>query len=104
MKPEKLSAFGERLLEAFGDVSENVIADVMEIDVSELPKYLETEIPDAETLKQISDFTNFSIHWLITGEGEKLVEPDSENFAVIPAENVKTEKEKNNNNSPSLKK
>ena len=101
MKPEKLSAFGERLLEAFGDVSENVIADIMQIEVSELPRYLEGELPTAETLKHISDFTNFSIHWLITGEGEKLVRP--ENVAIIPAENVKTEKEKNNNNSPSPK-
>ena len=103
MKPENLSAFGARLLEAFGDVSENVIADVMQIDVSELPKYLESDLPSAEQLTQISAFTGFSIHWLITGAGEKLVEPDSENFAVIPAENIKNDREKNNNGSPSLK-
>ena|SRR6185436_16462047 len=102
MKPENISAFGARLLEAFGDVSENVIADIMQVEVSELPKYLEDEPPSAEQLKHISDFTGFSIHWLLTGEGEKRVRP--ENVAIIPAENVKTEREKNNNGSPSLKK
>jgi transcriptional regulator with XRE-family HTH domain len=126
MKPEKLSAFGERLLEAFADVPKGKIAEVMQVKASAISNYLYGRIPDADKLKRISEFTNCSIHWLITGEGEKLVnsdkpinldetfrevvreivsaELDSRNVARIPAQNVKNEKEKEKNNSPSPKK
>ncbi len=121
MKSEKLSAFGARLLEAFGGIPKGKIAEVMQVKPSALSNYLAGRIPDADKLKVISDFTHCSIHWLITGEGEKLVKPsvnldetirnvvqemidaelESRNVARIPAENVKHEKEKKKKDSPS---
>ena len=73
---EKMSAFGERLLEAFGkDFPKSKIAEVMDVKPSAVTNYLQDRIPDAEKLQLISDFTNCSIHWLITGDGEKYLNP-----------------------------
>jgi len=74
---EKISDFGKRLLEAFGEeIPKGKIAEIMQVDSqSSVTNYLRGRIPDAEKLQLISDFTKCSIHWLITGEGEKYLSP-----------------------------
>lgn len=119
MKSDKLSTFGQRLLEAFGDdVPKGKIAEVLGVKASAVSNYLQDRIPDADKLQAVSDFTNCSIHWLITGEGEKFlnsekkvnlddtfreivrdmireeIESVEKNRAEIRGENIKNEKEK----------
>ena len=123
MKSDKLSPFGKRLLEAFGEIRKGKIAEVMQVKPSALSNYLAGRIPDANKLKLISGLTHCSIHWLITGEGEKLVKPsidldatlrnvvqemidaelESRNVARIPAENIKTEKKNRSVSSANIR-
>ena len=127
MESEKLSTFGERLIAAFGEVPKSKIAEVLGVKPSAVTNYLQDRIPDADKLKAISDFTNCSIHWLITGEGEKYLNPEKQvtldesfraimremireeivsekNRAAIRGEDVKIEKEKVLKSTPSPKK
>jgi len=128
MKLVEPSAFGKRLLEIFEDAGEknpkSKIAEVLGVKPSAVTNYLQDRIPDADKLRQISNFTKCSIHWLITGEGEKyinvekkvnleetirevvreIVREEISNRAEIPGKNLKNEKEKKNSISSSLKK
>ncbi len=70
-----MSTFGKRFLEAFGDKQKGEIADILGVSAAAVTNYLQGRIPDEEKLRKISDFTNCSIHWLITGEGEKYLNP-----------------------------
>ncbi len=69
-----MSSFGERLLEAFGEVPKSKIAEILGVKPSAVTNYLQNRVPDEEKLRRISDFTKCSIHWLITGEGNKFVD------------------------------
>lgn len=68
------SSFGERLREAFGGVSNKDIAERIGVGKSAVTNYIEGRIPSADMLAKISELTNYSIHWLITGEGSKFVD------------------------------
>lgn len=67
------SSFGERLREAFGGISNKDIAERLGVSKSAVTNYVEGRIPSADMLAKISELTNYSIHWLITGQGSKLV-------------------------------
>lgn len=76
MKIVEPAPFGQRLLEVFGelvpkDTVREKIMEVLGVKKSALTNYLQDRIPDTDKLQAISEFTNCSIHWLITGEGEK---------------------------------
>jgi chromosome partitioning protein len=68
----KRSPFGYRLKEAFRDIPNKEIAKKLRVSNSAVTTYMLGRIPPAETLVEISRLTNYSIHWLITGEGERL--------------------------------
>ncbi len=63
--------FGERLRDAFGGARNAEIARKLKISEPAAKNYLEGRVPDAQTLIQIADLTNCSLHWLLTGEGPK---------------------------------
>ncbi len=75
MKSDKLSGFGRRLLEAFGEMPKGAIAIELGVAPSTITDYLQHRVPDDKTLIRISDITKCSIHWLITGQGEKSLNP-----------------------------
>ncbi len=73
-----MSSFGERLLEAFGDVPKGKIAKILGVKPSAVTNYLQDRVPDEEKLRRISDETKCSIHWLLTGEGNKFIETEKD--------------------------
>lgn len=64
--------FEERVVEAFGFKSIGDIADLMEVNHHTLRNWLKNkrEIPPDE-LAKIAVLTNFSLNWILTGEGQK---------------------------------
>jgi SOS-response transcriptional repressor LexA/predicted transcriptional regulator len=70
---ENAPSFGLRFREALGGVSNKEIAERLGVSKSAVTNYVEGRIPSAEMLTKISELTNYSIHWLVTGEGSKLV-------------------------------
>jgi len=66
-----MSEFGERLKVAFGTQSISKIADRMGVSYQAVKNYVEGRIPDSDKLIEIASSTGCSIHWLLTGEGEK---------------------------------
>jgi repressor LexA len=70
-------SFGLRFREAFGGISNKEIAERLGVSKSAVTNYIEGRIPSAEMLTKISDLTSCSIHWLITGEGFKVIGPST---------------------------
>jgi transcriptional regulator with XRE-family HTH domain len=68
-RPKTLSAFGSRLKIAFKNASNVEIAKILGMTETAVRNYLKKRVPKAEVLILISDKTNCSIHWLLTGEG-----------------------------------
>lgn len=66
-------SFGERLRKAFSDAKDAEIARKLGISQPAVKNYMEGRIPSADTLVKISELTNCSIHWLVTGFGEPKV-------------------------------
>jgi chromosome partitioning protein len=70
------SPFGYRLKEAFQEIPNKEIARKLGVSNSAVTTYMLGRVPPAELLTEISRLTDCSIHWLITGEGEKFVNPE----------------------------
>lgn len=65
-------SFSDRLVEAFGGASMAEIARRLELPHSTIRNYVQhNRLPSAEVLVTIANRTNVSLHWLLTGEGEK---------------------------------
>jgi chromosome partitioning protein len=69
----KRSPFGYRLKEAFQGIPNKEIAKKIGVSNSAVTTYMLGRVPPAEMLTEISRLTGCSIHWLITGDGEKFV-------------------------------
>lgn len=71
---KKEEGFRERVIEAFGGIGIREISETTGIPYQTLYSYLtgKRDIPN-DTLVQLSKATNVSIHWLLTGEGDKYV-------------------------------
>lgn len=63
--------FGNRFLEAFNHKSIPEIARKMGKSYQAIKNYIEGRVPTWEILVEISNSTGCSIHWLLTGAGEK---------------------------------
>jgi hypothetical protein len=77
MNKDKDSPFGRRLREAFEGKTNGEIATILECGDSTISTYMSGRIPPALTLVKISNTTGYSIHWLITEKGEKVVKEGS---------------------------
>lgn len=62
-------SFGARLKQAFGHARNAEIARKLGVTDAAVKNYVEGRVPPADVLVTISDLTNCSIHWLLTGEG-----------------------------------
>jgi transcriptional regulator with XRE-family HTH domain len=69
VKKNNMPVFGKRLRAAFDGAKNAEIARKLKISEPAAKNYLEGRVPDAQTLLQIADLTNCSLHWLLTGEG-----------------------------------
>ena len=68
-------AFVRRLTEACGTQEPTRISRLLNISYQSAKNYLSGErYPATEILMVIAERTDYSIHWLLTGEGKKLVD------------------------------
>ncbi|PYS99839.1 MAG: hypothetical protein DMF63_10105 [Acidobacteria bacterium] len=74
MEQEK-KLFIERLIEICGTSEPAKIQRLLDISYQAAKNYLQGRLPDSYVLRTIAQRTPYSINWLLTGEGEKLVSP-----------------------------
>ena len=67
--------FTGRLIEVCGTSEPAKIQRLLDISYQAAKNYLQGRMPDSNVLITIANRTPYSIHWLLTGEGEKLVAP-----------------------------
>jgi len=65
--------FIERFIEVCGTAEPAKIQRLLNISYQAAKNYLGGRLPDPYVLRTIAKQTPYSIHWLLTGEGEKLV-------------------------------
>jgi len=66
--------FVKRFEEICGSSQPADVARLLNISYQAAKNYLSGRMPDSNILLLISERTPFSIHWLLTGQGEKFVE------------------------------
>ena len=65
--------FTDRLIEVCGTSEPAKIQRLLDISYQAAKNYLQGRMPDSNVLITIANRTPYSIHWLLTGQGEKLV-------------------------------
>ncbi len=87
---EVQSILEQRIREAFNNQPTKEIANKLGLSYHAVRNYLRGRIPSGEKLIEISQLTGCSIHWLLTGEGEKkVVDSSSGEIPVNLAPHVK---------------
>lgn len=67
--------FIERFIEACGSGEAADIQRLLNISYQAARNYLDGRLPDTRVLLQIAARTRYSIHWILTGNGEKFTSP-----------------------------
>lgn len=67
------SHFVARFIEVCGGSQPAEIARLLNISYQAAKNYLQGRLPDSNVLMSIAEQTSYSIHWLLTGNGEKYV-------------------------------
>lgn len=78
--------FVERLVEICGSAQPADVARILKVSYQAAKNYLNGRLPDSKVLLIIAEKTPYSIHWLLTGHGDKFVETDKlqENTLLAP--------------------
>ena len=71
----QIGNFGSRLSEACGTSEPARIQRLLNISYQAAKNYLNGRLPDTRVLLVIAERTPYSLHWLLTGEGEKFSIP-----------------------------
>ncbi len=74
----KNADFVKRFVEVCDTSQPADVARFLNISYQTAKNYLQGRLPDSNVLRVISERTPYSIHWLLTGGGEKFVGADSE--------------------------
>ncbi len=78
-QPQKREDFVRRFKEVFGTSDTTEISNLLGVSYQATKNYLAGErLPDSAILLVIAEKTPFSIHWLLTGKGEKHVDTSHE--------------------------
>ncbi len=72
---KQTSNFSSRFAEACGTSEPARIQRLLDISYQAAKNYLSGRLPDPRVLLTIAERTPYSIHWLLTGEGEKFFIP-----------------------------
>jgi hypothetical protein len=80
--------FGSRFAEACGSAEPARIARLLNISYQAAKNYLTGRMPEPKILLRLAEYTPYSLHWLLTGNGEKLA-CGSAAEATIPAREIK---------------
>jgi hypothetical protein len=79
--------FINRFIEVCGTSEPAKIQRLLDISYQAAKNYLQGRLPDSYVLRTIAQRTPYSINWLLTGEGEKLVSsPRAEDAPLTPRE------------------
>lgn len=68
------SKFTDRFIEVCGSSQPARIAQLLNISYQAAKNYLDGRLPDSRVLTAIAEQTPYSINWLLTGRGERLVQ------------------------------
>lgn len=72
--PSKKESFIERFVEVCGGTREPAkVQRLLNVSYQAAKNYLRGRIPDSTVLLKIAQLTDYSVNWLLTGEGEKFV-------------------------------
>jgi hypothetical protein len=88
MRNENTNLTG-RLIEVCGTSEPAKIQRLLDISYQAAKNYLQGRTPDSNVLITIANRTPYSIHWLLTGEGEKLVSSPEDSDAPLSAHQIR---------------
>ena len=74
---QRAQQFGKRFAEACGTAEGAKIQRLLDISYQDAKNYLGGRLPDPRVLLTIAERTPYSLHWLLTGEGEKFSLPET---------------------------
>jgi hypothetical protein len=80
--------FAARFAEVCGTSEPAKIQRLLKISYQAAKNYLDGRVPDTKVLMLIAEHTPYSIHWLLTGKGEKIVGERHED-TLIPAHQIR---------------
>ena len=83
-------SFVERFTEVCGSSRPNDIAQLLNISYQAAQNYLQGRLPDSKILKIISEKTDYSVNWLLTGDGEKFVKSSLKQDTVSLSDQMRT--------------
>lgn len=86
LKIIKNTAFVKRLVDICGTDEPSGLQRLLSISYQAAKNYLLGRYPNTEMLLIISERTGCSIHWLLTGEGKKFVEPQLTEDTPLPTD------------------
>lgn len=81
--------FVERFIEVCGSSQPAEISRLLNISYQAAKNYLQGRLPDSSVLLSIAEKTPYSIHWLLTGKGEKFIENLSQKDTLILSDQLK---------------
>ena len=81
--------FVQRFIEVFGNSQPAEIARLLNISYQTAKNYLSGRLPDAKVLITISEKTNYSLNWLLTGKGGKFVEASSAEDTLLLSDQLR---------------
>lgn len=81
--------FTKRLIEACGTSKPAEIRRMLNISYQAAKNYVNGRLPDSHVLLAISECTSCSIHWLLTGEGEKYINPLPEKSTQVLTDEIR---------------
>ena len=88
MDQEK-KVFVERFIEVCGTSEPAKIQRLLDISYQAAKNYLQGRLPDSYVLRTIAQRTPYSINWLLTGVGEKLVSTPIEVDTPLSARQIR---------------
>lgn len=86
----KTKKFIDRLVELCGTDQPTELAQRMDISYQAARNYLNGRLPETNVLMSISEKTKCSIHWLLTGEGEKFISAQQNLNTLLLSDQIKT--------------
>jgi hypothetical protein len=86
---QEKKVFIERFVEICGTSEPAKIQRLLDISYQAAKNYLQGRLPDSYVLRTIAQRTPYSINWLLTGEGEKLVSNPSSVDTPLSAHQIR---------------
>lgn len=81
--------FIERFVEVCGSSQPAEISRLLNISYQAAKNYLQGRLPDSTVLLSIAEKTPYSIHWLLTGKGEKFIQDSPQKDTPILSDQLK---------------